>query len=69
MNRIFTLLLAGLALAAAGCTHEVVVYHTHRTYYRPTPTYVERSPATLPGEPVHLANPGEPSTFRAETGN
>ncbi len=71
MKRIFALLLSGLALAAASCTHEVVVYRTHNHYYHPAPTYVgrERSPATVAGQPVHLANPGEPTTFRAETGN
>ena len=71
MNRILALLLAGLAIAVTGCTHETVVYRTHRTYYR-QPVYVEReqrSPATVAGQATQLTNPGEPATFRAESGN
>lgn len=70
MKKICTLFLIGAAFAAVSCTHETPVYvhHTYyRTAYRDRPVY-ESSPATIPGQPVHLSNPGEPSGFRAETG-
>ena len=54
MKSIQLLLLGVFAFGAAACTETVYVHHRRHSSY-----------STVPGTPVHLANPGAPETFRA----
>jgi hypothetical protein len=61
MKTVYFLILAGAALALAGCGADTYEYHTvHHTY---------SSGDTPAGAPQHLEAPGAPDTFRAESAN
>lgn len=62
MKTIALLLLGAAAISAVGCSHDEYVYH-HTTH-----TYAHHEePSAIVGQPTHLAEPGAPETFRAES--
>ena len=63
MKIIRTLFVLATGALAVGCTYKDTYVHTH-----PRPR-VYSNPNTIAGDSVRLRDPGEPSQFRAATGN